>query len=375
MGKKLAIKGHSTRGEEVIKLLEMMGGTNPFSVNNGTIVGNKATNCYHIAENTATRYISWGLRPEEINTYKIFTLEEFLEKYPFKVGDKVIDRYGEAFTIDAMSWSDDCETMVYTFEESNIVLAAADLSKLNTEFKEHDIVTVVSKDRYCRWICEYKSREADELLYYKGTYVITDNGCEKEDLMYNSSYDIAHTDTVRLATPGEVILFERLIRKNKMPGVLAELLAHIKTTSKEDIEKEFEELKEWSNVGPTVEEFRAFCECVNRKPKYPTTYEECCQYLGCADKLGVGNLIPLQQLVNARNAYWKIAGEEMGLDKRWEPDWSKSDPKYTIVVIENRLVKHLALTQNFILAFPTEEMRDVFYKNFKSLIESCKELL
>jgi hypothetical protein len=28
-----------------------------------------------------------------------------------------------------------------------------------------------------------------------------------------------------------------------------------------------------------------------------------------------------------------------------------------------------------ILAFPTEEMRDTFYENFKDLIEQCKELL
>ena len=29
----------------------------------------------------------------------------------------------------------------------------------------------------------------------------------------------------------------------------------------------------------------------------------------------------------------------------------------------------------FTLAFPTEEMRDAFYENFKELIEECKELL
>ena len=30
---------------------------------------------------------------------------------------------------------------------------------------------------------------------------------------------------------------------------------------------------------------------------------------------------------------------------------------------------------NVILTFPTEEMRDAFYENFKDLIEGCKELL
>lgn len=30
---------------------------------------------------------------------------------------------------------------------------------------------------------------------------------------------------------------------------------------------------------------------------------------------------------------------------------------------------------NVILDFPTKEMRDTFYENFKELIEECKELL
>ena len=63
----------------------------------------------------------------------------------------------------------------------------------------------------------------------------------------------------------------------------------------------------------------------------------------------------------------------MGLGKPWKPDWNET--KYTIVVIENKLVKLYAITLNYILAFPTEKIRDVFYENFKDLIESCKELL
>lgn len=65
----------------------------------------------------------------------------------------------------------------------------------------------------------------------------------------------------------------------------------------------------------------------------------------------------------------------MGLGKPWEPDWNDSTRKCTIVVIGNDLVKHYTFAQNFILAFPTEEMRDAFFENFKDLIERCKELL
>lgn len=95
-----------------------------------------------------------------------------------------------------------------------------------------------------------------------------------------------------------------------------------------------------------------------KKKEYPKTYEECCMVLqdACMTHKGgyKSNLIQtLQKLLICRDAYWKIAGEEMGLGKPWEPYY----------------------TNTMVLSFPTEEMRDAFYENFKSEIESCKELL
>jgi hypothetical protein len=118
-----------------------------------------------------------------------------------------------------------------------------------------------------------------------------------------------------------------------------------------------------------VEDNRTFIQ--KKKPKYPMTYEECCQHLGCDDKLSAGKLLSFQQLINARNAYWKIAGEEMGLDEPWKPDYNHNTEKYVIYPypIDKEYYR------NTILAFPTEEMRDAFYENFKDLIEKCKELL
>ena len=144
MSKKLAIQGHSTRGKEVIELLKMMGGTNPFS-NNGELLGNKENCCYYISKNAPSKYISWNyIGPEEIDKYVIFTLEEFLKKYPFKAGDKVVDGYGDSITIKSMEWSEDCETMVYDFKDSVIVLAAEDLLKYNDV--ETKSLTVSLKD-------------------------------------------------------------------------------------------------------------------------------------------------------------------------------------------------------------------------------------
>ena len=62
----------------------------------------------------------------------------------------------------------------------------------------------------------------------------------------------------------------------------------------------------------------------------------------------------------------------MGLDKPWEPCDSKVC--YGIITVAGE-IQHDTIAKWRILTFPTEEMRDAFYENFKELIESVKELL
>ena len=124
MSKKLAIRGHSTRGKEVIELLEMMGGVAAGAK------GFRESYCYYISEDTATKYISWDyIGPEEIDEYEIFTLEEFLEKFQYKVGDKVhiyvqnddIDgRYDiDAAEIISMRWNPARRKIAYKMKNIN----------------------------------------------------------------------------------------------------------------------------------------------------------------------------------------------------------------------------------------------------------------
>lgn len=123
---------------------------------------------------------------------------------------------------------------------------------------------------------------------------------------------------------------------------------------------------------------------VRRKKEYPKTYEECCKVLGYGDietycifhnGADEGLFEALYRLKVCRDAYWKIAGEEMGLGKSWGPDWTIESSKYTILFKEIKIEKHVTCKYSRVLAFPTEEMRDTFYENFKELIEQCKELL
>ena len=131
-----------------------------------------------------------------------------------------------------------------------------------------------------------------------------------------------------------------------------------------------------------VEDGRTFVQ--KKKPKYPTTYEECCRVLNVWYKDDVAYvagyqyklLSNFQKLLICRDAYWKITDEEMGLDKPWEPDWTNAkQDKFVIFTHNNSICANRYVLGHNTLAFPTEEMRDAFYENFKDLIEKCKELL
>jgi hypothetical protein len=61
----------------------------------------------------------------------------------------------------------------------------------------------------------------------------------------------------------------------------------------------------------------------------------------------------------------------MGLGKTWNPCDTKD--KYIIFRSKNEILKGYNISS--VLEFPTSKMRDLFYINFKDLIEQCKELL
>ena len=268
MGKKLAIRGHSTRGKEAIKLLEMLGGSNIHQYN-----GEANSYSYYISSNVI---LNDRLSIVEDDDFEIFTLEEFLKKYPFKVGDMVtLDN--KLCSITWMCW--ECNKIYYQVQGTDPMFT--------------------------------KKVTANELKPYK----------EKNTNM-NTEFDLSK--------------YSYEVKDGKL--VISE-----------------------------------------KKPKYPTTYDDCCDMLNANEFVGHELKINFPKLINARNAYWKIAGEQMGLDKPWEPKFGK----YILFSIKFYLFQdsfvlykgEYSSSDNCILVFPTEEMRDAFYENFKDLIEQCKELL
>jgi pyruvoyl-dependent arginine decarboxylase (PvlArgDC) len=77
---KIVIKGHESRGKEVIQILESLGGRNQM-LHTGRYTGY----FYYINNDNI---ITWtSVRPRRSN---IFTLEEFEKEFPFKIGDIVL---------------------------------------------------------------------------------------------------------------------------------------------------------------------------------------------------------------------------------------------------------------------------------------------
>lgn len=313
MGKELAIKGHQTRGEEVIELLKMMGGKNPYQFN-----GDKDCAAFVIDIDKNIRKLLYIFDDE----YMLFTLEEFLKEYPFKVGDKV---------------------HIYVQND-------------DTDGRYDVEVAEISSMRWNRARCKiaYKMKDINREFYKEEIKCKVDDSTKSIDNPIDSSQFMQLGKTV-------AVCFNTANYENEV------------------------ELK-LGDYEIVVRGGRTYA--VLKKPAYPKTYEECCKVLRISPEFLIKYSVdgsdterdaPLIRkfikLKRCRDVYWKIAGEEMGLGKPWEPDWNDSTRKCTIVVIGNDLVKHYTFAQNFILAFPTEEMRDVFYENFKDLIEGCKELL
>lgn len=138
--------------------------------------------------------------------------------------------------------------------------------------------------------------------------------------------------------------------------------------------------------GNTYDDFAHWYCDETKISKYPTSYEECCNIMKVRCSYLMRNYMPsetykiglidsFQKLLICRDAYWKIAGEQMGLGRPWEPDWTDGKIKYGITYYRDFLIHNNCYHSNNILVFATEGMRDAFYKNFIDLIKSCKRLL
>ena len=112
------------------------------------------------------------------------------------------------------------------------------------------------------------------------------------------------------------------------------------------------------------------------KTEYPKNLLDCENVLNGVHNNRKKLLHKFNELLICRDAYWKIAGDKMGLGKPWKPDWKNEEGWIHCITNDCGEICCTGFRGgNKILAFPTKEMRDAFYENFKGLIEQCKKLL
>ena len=310
MDKILAIKGHPTRGKEVIGILKTIG--NKFS----TLEGND-THCiyYNLKDD---KYIQMGsIQKCNQNNFNVFTLEEFLEKYPFKVGDKVT-----------------CKNLL----ASDSIYVVKKMMWVNNQIKYTIHNQCHDKYNFTVFIAA-----AEDLQHHEDeTYI----DCTVNNNVNNDS------------KPGVTVNGEKLIPP-----------------------------KGYTIKTATMDGDNLIVEYVKNKPQYPKTFEECCNMLGCKandfftnlnhngcdieisdyeDKID-DLLQNFRKLIYCRDAYWKIAGD-------WKPSFGENFI-YAIGASYGTIQKIMVSGGRGILIFPTEEMRDAFFENFKDTIEGCKEFL
>lgn len=100
----LAIKCHATRGKEVIEILEMLGGKK--NVANYYVINTKSF--YFLNNNIICSSYGSG----KLLDIDCYTLEEFLEKFPYKIGDKVEYNHWPC-VIQEMCWDNEFKEIRY----------------------------------------------------------------------------------------------------------------------------------------------------------------------------------------------------------------------------------------------------------------------
>lgn len=369
---KLLIQGDNKKYNDILELLATLYyGNNAYNIE-----PKDANKLYGVDSNRFINIMSY----EQINSshdYIIYTIDQFFEKFPYRVGDTV--RYntknGNVGNIISMKWDDKNNIVEYiiAFSHGFKTLYAEELTFYQKENNVKPNMGEVS-DGYHTFNELYEYR-----LLYNASFFNSLAEYNRDIETWITKYDVhkskKHSDGKECFDGGWFIVMAEL--------PTGQISNHYEMKDWDLFQiPEKEKANKWDGHTPQ-DVAKRMREFLTPKSKYPKTYEECCEaleYIPHTDEV-IGykwNIIEsLQKLLICRDAYWKIAGEEMGLGKPWAPDWKDvKSRKYVIVVGERgKIIQGDTTTIACPFAFPTPEMRDYFYDNFKELIEKCKELL
>lgn len=281
MAKRLAIQGHATRGDEVIELLEMIGGNNIYNFSGFDGYAYYVIGGYQ-NEIRAGEYI---FGDEDMC---FFTLEEFLEKYPYKVGDKVtLDN--KLCSIIWMCW--ECNNIYYYVEGTDSMFAKKVTAEKLKSYKE----TNMNEDNY-RETFETKvfGYTVDDIIFikdigwiritnklwdsyaeehvYEGIGIINEH--EYKDIRHHNVTGKMQLGSLKHCNDVDDVRYVNSITDDIIINQITNKVSVIKF--KPDVCDNKIELH-LGDYEIEVQDGKTYA--VKKKPKYPSTYLECCSIL------------------------------------------------------------------------------------------------
>ena len=336
---KLGLNGDALRGNDVIKILEMLGGENKY------LAEGFNDNAFYFISDKMIIDSNYHCIVDD-SEYTILSISEFEEKFPFKIGDSVsYHTLGEICSVGEiihMDWNDVDNIVLYVTTNGHVLPANA----LKFVYPESDevLLDVTEEDaNYIRGLFNKHKNYND--YQYSEEYHETTETTECNDIedfvadVIDFTNNIVYDDKVKL----ELGSTHEVVVDNDGNTYV------VKKKTKKESEISFPKT------------YLDCCNTVHYTHYYPDIKTHTIKY---DDMLG-----SLYKLIICRDVYWFMSDD-------WKPDYTNvTEKKYSIWVDCGEIKKGVFTTTQMVLAFPTEEIRDEFYENFKDLIEECKELL
>ena len=123
-----------------------------------------------------------------------------------------------------------------------------------------------------------------------------------------------------------------------------------------------------------VNSWQEYCELMKDKDSYFVDMNGNIRTTKFSSKAAVGEFEDMDDAM-AFAALHKLISLRKNWVGNWIPDWTRIDYKCTIITKDNDVCKGTNTDMGRLMSFPTTQMRDEFFDNFRDLLEIAKPLL
>lgn len=317
--KKIAIKGHPTRGEDIIKILKSLGG-----INERYLKGTQPEVYYYLKDHNYIRCKSYSVI---MNEYDCYTLEEYEQKFLNTM--KNIAIHG------------------HSTRNKDIIKTLESLGGNNTYL--------------------YKGNSTDMYYYINDANQIDCDPWEYIEAKYKT-YTIEEYEQIQNNMEKRNIQIDITTARDwyKQGGDLKKVA--LQAFSEKELRVLPASWKEYCEINPYLimdkEFFLAPDGTVNNITQ--KCYRRVDFTLAMSSKKRAEQFVVLSKLIQIRDYY----------NQDWEPDWTNTkQEKYVIGSAHNELFIDVFLNVSHIFSFKTRELVNEFFENFKEDLEFIKEFL